>query len=314
MHLLIPALSLLAFLATNSSRARTSHHSLRPVHHVYLLHDTMPTYLLHGFRWPRPLIRIHIILQNIDDAAPEWLCSPQTTRCLVANFHDLFPESMPHLPNLRFIEQYDPADLSPSALSQPFAYVADVVEEVKLGVDIDDVRGRGVSNDQWGALMEVRDRLAPDEKVGWWVVVCGDEERLVPPKHDRAAGFAINQTTQLDRSEQEGLGIRGADYTNGHGNAFKHGNGNGHVRQQSSTQCTDPGLRELREQIGYRTESDASDYSSSGAPRPRTAGSLGTPRVDSIEDAASSPSSPKKSGVRKWLSKRKRYVDAASVS
>jgi hypothetical protein len=33
----------------------------------------MPTYLIHGFRWPRNQIRIHVILQNIDDAAPEWL-------------------------------------------------------------------------------------------------------------------------------------------------------------------------------------------------------------------------------------------------
>lgn len=141
----------------------------------------MPVYLLHGFRWPRPLVRIHIILQNLDDAAAEWLVAPNTTLALLKNFHQLYPESMEHLHHLRFIEQYDPADTSAAAASQPYAYVADVVEEIKLGVDIDEVRGRGVGNEQWGAMMELRDKLAPEEKVAWYVVVCGDEERWAPP-------------------------------------------------------------------------------------------------------------------------------------
>lgn len=148
----------------------------------------MPTYLLHGFRWPRPLVRIHIILQNIDDAAAEWLVAPGTTAALLDNFEELWPDAMSHLPNLRFIEQYDPNDESASAASQPFAYVADVVEEINLGIDVDEVRGKGVGNDQWGALMEVRDKLAPDEKVGWYVVVCGDEERWAPQPTDLLRG------------------------------------------------------------------------------------------------------------------------------
>jgi hypothetical protein len=140
----------------------------------------MPTYLLHGFRWPRQLIRIHIILQNLDDAAAEWLVAPKTTLALLKNFSQLYPECMEHLKRLRFVEQYDPKDSSASATSQPFAYVADMVEEVKLGVDIDEIRGRGLNNDQWTALLELRDKLAPEEKVGWYIVVCGDEERAVP--------------------------------------------------------------------------------------------------------------------------------------
>ncbi|KAK5168705.1 uncharacterized protein LTR77_006014 [Saxophila tyrrhenica] len=142
----------------------------------------MPTYLLHGFRWPRQLIRIHIILQNLDDAAAEWLVAPKTTLALLKNFNQLYPECMEHLTRMRFVEQYDPNDSSASATSQPFAYVADMVEEVKLGVDIDEIRGRGLNNDQWTAIMELRDKLAPEEKVGWYIVVCGDEERAVPPE------------------------------------------------------------------------------------------------------------------------------------
>ena len=141
----------------------------------------MPTYLIHGFRWPRPLIRIHIILQNIDDAAAEWLMAPSTTNALLENFRMLHGDCMSHLPDLRFIEQYDPVDESADAKSQPFAYVADIVHEVRLGVDIDEIRGKGVSNESWGAIVDLRDAIAPGERVAWFVVVCGDIERWVPP-------------------------------------------------------------------------------------------------------------------------------------
>ena len=148
----------------------------------------MPTYLLHGFRWPRPLIRIHVILQNLEDAAAEWLVAPKTTLALLKNFNQIYPECMEHLHRLRFVEQYDPDDISAGAASQPYAYVADMVEEVKLGVEIDEVRGRGLTNEQWTAIMELRDRLAPEEKVGWYIVVCGDEERLAPSASDLGSG------------------------------------------------------------------------------------------------------------------------------
>lgn len=146
----------------------------------------MPTYLLHGFRWPRQLIRIHIILQNLEDSAAEWLMAPKTTLELLQNFNNLYPECMEHLHQLRFIEQHDPSDLSAAAASQPYAYVADTVEEIKLGVEVEEIRGRGVNNDQWSAMMELRDKLAPDEKVGWFIVVCGDVERLAPPSSSGA--------------------------------------------------------------------------------------------------------------------------------
>ena len=103
----------------------------------------MPVYLLHGFRWPRPLIRIHIILQNLDDAAAEWLVAPETTKAMLKNFNQLYPEAMEHLSKLRFVEQYDPNDTSAEAASQPYGYVADIVYEVKLGVDVDADTGVG---------------------------------------------------------------------------------------------------------------------------------------------------------------------------
>jgi hypothetical protein len=156
----------------------------------------MPTYLLHGFRWPRPLIRIHIILQNLDDAAAEWLMAPQTGEALVANFTTLYPEIMPSLHGLRFIEQYDPTDERTESKSQPYAYVADTVHEIKLGVDVDEVRGKGVGNEAWTSMVDLRDKLAPGEKVAWFVVVCGDVERWAPPTEaiEETNGFHQYQT------------------------------------------------------------------------------------------------------------------------
>jgi len=146
----------------------------------------MPTYLLHGFRWPRPLIRIHIILNNLEDAAPEWLMAPATTAALLQNLTEVYAKAMPALPGLRFIEQYDPTDERVESKSQPYAFVADRVHEVKLGADVNELTGRGIKPEAWDAMVELRDGLAPGEKLSWFVVVCGDTERWAPsaPEHD----------------------------------------------------------------------------------------------------------------------------------
>ncbi|CAN9188580.1 unnamed protein product [Alternaria alternata] len=123
----------------------------------------MPTWLVHGFRWPRAQIRIHIILQNLDDAAPEWLMAPATTACMMQNFKEQWPEQMAQLPDLRFIEQYDPEDLT--VKDQPYAYVCDIVHEIKLGVDVEEMRELGWEIDQWAAIAELRDKVAPGEKL-----------------------------------------------------------------------------------------------------------------------------------------------------
>jgi len=168
----------------------------------------MPTYICHGFRWPRPLIRIHIILRNLDDAAAEWLIAPKTAETMIHNFKSIYPEIMPSLPSLRFLEQYDPSDESVESKSQPYAYVCDVVQEVKLGIEFDEVRGKGVHNDVWTAMMDLRDKLAPGEKVSWFVVVCGDVERWSPPE-----GASANGTNGVN-------GMNGLHVANGHTNGY----------------------------------------------------------------------------------------------
>lgn len=174
----------------------------------------MPTWLVHGFRWPRPLVRIHIILQNLDDCAAEWVMAPATSAGLTENFKELYPEQMANLQSLRFIEQYDPEDITTK--DQPYAYVCDQVHEIKLGVDIDEVRGKGVANDAWSSLADLRDKIAPGEKIGWFVVVNGDVERWAPPIEDDEAveegtivgstdGSQVSPTSQrssMGRSEE----------------------------------------------------------------------------------------------------------------
>lgn len=100
---------------------------------------------------------------------------------------------MAHLNSLRFIEQYNPEDLKTS--EQPYAYVCDQVHEVELGVDIDEVRGKGISQTAWTALTELRDKIAPAENIGWFVVVNGDVERWVPPVEDPGVGSSRSTYT-----------------------------------------------------------------------------------------------------------------------
>ncbi|KAF1357973.1 hypothetical protein EJ07DRAFT_126465 [Lizonia empirigonia] len=145
----------------------------------------MPTWLVHGFRWPRPQVRIHTILQNLDHVAPEWLMAPATQACLAANFKQQWPDIMARLPALRFIEQYDPDDVS--VKDQPYAYVCDHVHDIKLGEDIDELRARArarATPHEHAALAELRDHLTPDAKLAWFVVVNGDVERWAPPLDD----------------------------------------------------------------------------------------------------------------------------------
>ena len=152
----------------------------------------MPVYLVHGFRWPRLAIRQYIILNNIDDAAPEYIVSPKASAALLEKFQDKFPEIMSSLPKLRFVEQYDPQDVSGSALSQPYAFVADRVELCELSLDVTDTMEKGVAKGCWDALMDLKEQIAPGQKLGWWIVYNGDEMRLADAKNDQVIGSHVS--------------------------------------------------------------------------------------------------------------------------
>ncbi|KAI0387956.1 hypothetical protein F5Y04DRAFT_15188 [Hypomontagnella monticulosa] len=50
----------------------------------------MPTYLCHGFRWHRRSIRYFVVIQNVDDAAPEWIVARHSSVALLDQFYELF--------------------------------------------------------------------------------------------------------------------------------------------------------------------------------------------------------------------------------
>lgn len=50
----------------------------------------MPTYLCHGFRWQRRSVRVFVVVQNLDDASPEWIIPARSSQCILESFYDLF--------------------------------------------------------------------------------------------------------------------------------------------------------------------------------------------------------------------------------
>lgn len=191
--------------------------------------------MLHGFRWPRAGItgiRVYIVLHNVEDAAAEYLQQPLTTELLLESFKRTQPDLMPRLPELRFIEQYDPADESSNTVSQPFAYVAAKVVTIPdgpppgagPGLNIEDVveQGSGLSGDETEALETLRDRLAPGEKIGWFMVYNGDPERWYPPSEE----------------EEEGEGEDGEEEEYGNGESYAEGNEKSPTEQRTPKSYT----------------------------------------------------------------------------
>ncbi|KAI1386635.1 uncharacterized protein F4822DRAFT_322313 [Hypoxylon trugodes] len=50
----------------------------------------MPTYLCHGFRWHRRSIRYFVVIQNVDEASPDWIVAHQSSVALLDQFYELF--------------------------------------------------------------------------------------------------------------------------------------------------------------------------------------------------------------------------------
>ncbi|KAI5288213.1 AP-2 complex subunit sigma [Ascosphaera aggregata] len=171
------------------------------------------TYVLYGFRWYRAAsskafgIRAYVTYHDILDAASEYLQEPLTNRCVIKSFEKINPDILNFLPDMRLIEQYDPEDTSPAAVSQPYAYVAakTIVMGEKgkrggsLSLSIEEVieQGPGLSQKASEALSELRDTLAPDSRktrlAKWYAPYTDDEKvrlkgevhRLVAPRDQK---------------------------------------------------------------------------------------------------------------------------------
>lgn len=305
----------------------------------------MPTYLVHGFRWHRPSIRIHIILNDLEDATPEWVLAPATSMSILNSLYTLYdflppsnppplayahipippipgeedeppPEERPrtatpkmkksksmislrsrsmsrkskraaelappvngnghghndrkgstsgsdHRPSttsgsvhrqstkpekkpsfndwsvVKLLEQYDPSDMK--AVSQPYAYVADYMVEVSLGVAVAEemakyetkmkaedgpmspvtpgtpggsltspirspsMRDMRRKDRRAGWFEKLRDSLQNGEDIGWHVVVCGDEERASPSMEIIRGRLEIDDDEQLRTPRSAGF-------------------------------------------------------------------------------------------------------------
>lgn len=130
-------------------------------------------------------IRVFIVLHNVEEAAAEYLQQPVTSRELLKTFQRLEPDIMARIPEMHFIEQYDPDDLE--GVSQPYAYVADKVitlpdktmPESGLSRNVEEILKLSSerSEESSQALEELRAKYAENEKIGWWVVYNGDPDR-----------------------------------------------------------------------------------------------------------------------------------------
>lgn len=155
--------------------------------------SAMPVYMVHGFRWPRTGftgIRVYIVLHNLEDATAEYVQQPVTSRLLTECFKKTDPDIVARLPDLQFIEQYDPEDTdSATAVSQPYAYVAAKVITLSepgakapgLSWNPEDLaKDSPLEPSEMEALTQLRDKYAAGERIGWWIVYNGDPDRAFP--------------------------------------------------------------------------------------------------------------------------------------
>ena len=159
----------------------------------------MPTYLCHGFTWKRHDIREFVIMQDLDDGAPDWIIAPRSAAAILT----ALAKKYPYIPSaalaetntssesssssssdqsssaLRLLEEYSAAD--ETTWTRPHAYVADHVVEVKLGVDVAEEMERyrartDAGEEGWFERLRGEMRGAGDA-LRWYVVVCEDEVR-----------------------------------------------------------------------------------------------------------------------------------------
>ncbi|PHH73179.1 hypothetical protein CDD80_3995 [Ophiocordyceps camponoti-rufipedis] len=167
----------------------------------------MPTYLCHAFRWQRQKIRVFVLLNDLEDVAPDWIITPLGAASLRSELEEQY-DFIPRQTNnddddaaeqgVQFLEEFAEEE---AATTRPFAYVADLVVPVKLGVDVGGVMA-GFRDGGW--LARLRDRLQPGSEVAWYVVVCEDELRsseLLLPIRSAASDSAEPETHTEPKTE-----------------------------------------------------------------------------------------------------------------
>ncbi|KAL8842910.1 MAG: hypothetical protein Q9170_000314 [Blastenia crenularia] len=174
----------------------------------------MSVFLVHGFGWARNDVRVYVVLQEVDDAAPNNLMSGHSEEAMNEKFRKLYPDPMRILPTLRFIEPLNPNNEKFKYPSEPYVFVADVVVQSEDIIDVTKAMSISIRPAQWEALAELRDYIAPKEKIGWYVVHNGDleiaeQERLMKEEngvevHDDPA-HRIEEEEVIESKFSQGL-------------------------------------------------------------------------------------------------------------
>ncbi|KAF3491229.1 uncharacterized protein GIQ15_00746 [Arthroderma uncinatum] len=177
----------------------------------------MVVYIVYGFRWSRvgtlaaPGIRPHIVMNDLLDATSDYIQEPRTAKEVIQSFEQFDPSISSHIPGLALIEQYDPEDTSSSATGQPYAFVCAKVVAIGggpepqsnsfLSLDLEEFmsKGPGLSSEASATFSRLREVLAPDEKIRWWLVYNGDPERFYPETDDEID--AIEEESDSDGLE-----------------------------------------------------------------------------------------------------------------
>ncbi|KAF4998864.1 hypothetical protein FDECE_11677 [Fusarium decemcellulare] len=114
----------------------------------------MPTYLCHGFRWNRRAIRIYVILNDLEDAASNWIIAPATSSSILNQFYD----SYDFLPS--------PAPSTPTSVSknptQPEGQHKHVDDDLSLPPSRVDPAHDGVLMHPWSAV-KLLEEFDPEE-------------------------------------------------------------------------------------------------------------------------------------------------------
>ena len=83
-----------------------------------------------------------------------------------------------------------------------------MVEEGKLSLSVEEGQARGgMGTERWEKMCELRDLLAPGERIGWWVVWNGDVERGFP----REMGVGVEGHGEGEGEEEVVGGEMGED-------------------------------------------------------------------------------------------------------
>ncbi|KAL9009860.1 MAG: hypothetical protein Q9173_005150 [Seirophora scorigena] len=155
-------------------------------------------------QWSRGDIRIHTIIQEVDDAAPNNLMSGDSERAMRENFKELYPGAMEHLPHLRFIEPLNPNAEKFAYPAEPYVFICDVVVRSEDYIDITKEMANGIPQLVWDAMAELRDAIAKDEGIGWYAVHNGDLELAKQEREARDEEDAGEEhDDEADRIQEE---------------------------------------------------------------------------------------------------------------